>query len=100
MGNPIDDFFRWLDRLIRGIQRETARGFADATYLLVMQAILDTFVSVLIGPYGFIVDICFMGYTGYGFYDEIRGVLKARTVIRLVLAVFAFLLDIWLTLNL
>jgi len=95
LGDPIDDFFRAVDRVIVGIQRETVKAFADFTYLFAAQAILDAFAR----PYGFVVDFCFLAYTGYGFYEEARQVLRARTVVRLVLAVFGLLLDVWLNLN-
>jgi len=96
IGDYVNDFFRAVDRIIAGIQRETVRGLIDFTYLFAAQAFLDALVT----PYGFLVDVCFMAYTGFGFYDELRQVLSARTVVRLVLAIFAFLLDLGLTLNL
>ena len=102
MSNPIDKFFRELDRFIRDIQREFAEELSEFLKWFVIQAVVSALVNVYFSPLGFLVNVAFLIYTFFGFYQEIGQVAWAyerRKVIRFLLAVFALLVDIWLNLT-
>ena len=102
MGNPVADFFKWLDRLITDIQRATYEGFRSFLYGYVVQAIISACVNLYLSPLGIVANVVFLLYTTYGFIVEAGRIVtsfEARRVLSFIIAVFAILLDSWLNLS-
>lgn len=100
--NPIDEFFRKLDKLIRDIQLTTYEGFRSFLYGYVVQAIISAFVNLYFSPLGILVNVAFLLYTIYGFFVETGRMVftfRARRILPFIIAVFAISLDTWLNLT-
>jgi len=82
-----------LSRILDGAQREFYKAVVSYSYLLIVQVLLDIFT----GKFSVLVNLFFVGLTGWGFFKDIEGIDKAKNAIRLVIAFIAFLIDLWLT---
>ena len=89
----IDRFSRELSRIIDGSAEELYKAIKAYGNLLVVQVVLD----IVTGKFSVLVNLFFIGLTGWGFFKDIEGIDRAKTFVRFILAVIAFLIDLWLT---
>ena len=93
--NPIDEFFHGLDRLITGLTNEFVERTVDFVKWFVVQGILDAFANTY--KLGFAVDGFFILFTGYGLFADVEEARSAKSLVRLLLAVFGLIIDLWWT---
>jgi len=88
-----------LDRYVRKGQPQIANQFEEFIEWFVVQAIASAFVNAFYSPFGFLVNVGFLLYTGWGFLSEIGNIAKAwenGKVAKLGYAIMALALDILL----
>lgn len=93
-----------IDRFVTGLGDEIEDHLRDYIEWFAAQVIILAFVTGFVHGLGGIVlsvlvNIGFLVFTGCGLLQEIGDVISAKSVLRLVLAIFVFIFDIWLNIT-